>query len=148
MATRIFVNLPVEDLDRSMEFFRRLGYTYDPRFTDERAACMIVGDDIHVMLLTREMFASFAPNPVADATETTEVLVGLTAASREAVDETIRNAVEAGGSAVGEPQDHGFMYGHSFQDPDGHVWEFFFMEPGALAEEESPVLDPASLEAS
>lgn len=137
MATKIFVNLPVKDLKRSIDFFTELGYTFDPQFSDETATCMVVSDDIFVMLLTRERFGEFAPNAVADAAKSTEVLVALSCDSREDVDQTIRKAVAAGGSTFSEPQDYGFMYGHSFQDPDGHVWEFFFMEPSAIAQEAS-----------
>jgi predicted lactoylglutathione lyase len=137
MATKIFVNLPVKDLKRSIDFFTELGYTFDPQFSDETATCMVVSDDIFVMLLTREKFRTFTPNPVSNASKSTEVLVCLTSDSREDVDETIRKAVAAGGSTFSEPQDYGFMYGHSFQDPDGHVWEFLFMEPSAIAQEAS-----------
>jgi len=132
MATKIFVNLPVKDLDKSVEFFTKLGYTFNPQFTDETATCMIVGEDIFVMLLTREKFQTFTPKEICDATKSTEVLVSLTADSREKVDEIVRKAVAAGGSTYNEPQDYGFMYQHGFQDLDGHIWETFFMEPSAI----------------
>jgi len=132
MATKIFVNLPVKDLDKSVEFFTKLGYTFNPQFTDETATCMIVGEDIFVMLLTREKFQTFTPKEISDATKSTEVLVSLTADSREKVDEIVRKAVAAGGSTYNEPQDYGFMYQHGFQDLDGHIWETFFMEPSAI----------------
>jgi len=132
MATKIFVNLPVKNLDRSITFFTQLDYTFNPQFTDETATCMIVSDDIFVMLLTEAKFRTFTPKEICDATQSTEVLLCLTAESREQVDEMVRKAVAAGGSTYNEPQDHGFMYGHGFQDPDGHIWEVFFMEPNAV----------------
>jgi predicted lactoylglutathione lyase len=132
MATRIFVNLPVKSLDKSVEFFTSLGFTFNPQFTDETATCMIVSDDIFVMLLTREKFKTFTPKPICDATQATEVLVCLSLDSREEVDGMVRKAVAAGGTTYNEPQDHGFMYGHGFQDPDGHIWELIHMVPGGM----------------
>jgi predicted lactoylglutathione lyase len=132
MSTKIFVNLPVKDLDRSVDFFTRLGYSFNPMFTDETATCMIISDDIYVMLLTEEKFRDFTPKAICDTSRYTEVLVALTAESREAIDETVRQAVAAGGSTYNEPQDHGFMYQHGFQDPDGHIWELVYMEPSAV----------------
>lgn len=129
MATQIFVNLPVSDLKASIAFFTRLGFTFDSKFTDDTATCMIVGDQIFVMLLTHDKFKTFTPKPVCDATQSTEVLVCLTRASREAVDTMVREAVAAGGSTYNEPQDHGFMYSHGFQDLDGHIWELIYMQP-------------------
>jgi predicted lactoylglutathione lyase len=132
MSTKIFVNLPVKDLDRAVDFFTRLGYSFNPMFTDETATCMIISDDIYVMLLTEEKFRDFTPKAICDTSRYTEVLVALTAESREAIDETVRQAVAAGGSTYNEPQDHGFMYQHGFQDPDGHIWELVYMEPSAV----------------
>ena len=132
MATKIFVNLPVQDLQRSIQFFTELGFSFDAQFTDETATCMIVSDDIFVMLLTHDKFKSFTPKAICDATTSTEVLVGLSADSREQIDAMVRKAVHAGGSTYNEPQDHGFMYGHGFQDLDGHIWELIFMEPSAI----------------
>lgn len=132
MATQIFVNLPVKNLDRSIEFFSRLGFTFNPQFTDETATCMIVSEDIFVMLLTEAKFEAFTPNPICDARKSTEVLVCLALESRERVDDMVRKAVTAGGNTYKEPQDHGFMYGHGFQDLDGHIWELIYMEPNAL----------------
>ena len=131
MATKIFVNLPVKNLQRSIEFFSKLGFSFNPQFTDETATCMIVSEDIFVMPLTHEKFQTFTPNTICDATKSTEVLVCLSADSREQVDAMVRKAVAAGGSTYNAPQDHGFMYGHGFQDLDGHIWELIFMEPGA-----------------
>jgi len=132
MATKIFVNLPVKNLKKSIEFFTQLGYSFNPRFTDETATCMIVSNDIFVMLLTEEKFKTFTPKTVCDATKSTEVLVCLSCESRKEVDEKVRKAVFAGGTTYHEPQDHGFMYGHGFQDLDGHIWELIYMEPSAV----------------
>lgn len=134
MATQIFVNLPVKDLARSTEFFTRLGYRFDPQFTDEKAACMIVSDDIYVMLLLEKFFQTFTNKPIADATQSTEVLIALSCESRAKVDEQVRKALAAGGTSPRAPQDHGFMYGHGFNDLDGHIWELFYMEPNAVKE--------------
>ncbi len=132
MATKIFVNLPVKDLKKSTEFFTKLGFKFNPQFTDDTAACMIVGDDIFVMLLIQDKFKTFTPKEICDATKSTEVLVCLSFESREQVDDTVRKAVAAGGTTYNEPQDHGFMYGHGFQDLDGHIWEIIYMEPSAI----------------
>ncbi|HJT51578.1 MAG TPA: VOC family protein [Nitrosospira sp.] len=133
MNTQIFVNLPVKNLSESMQFFRKLGFTFNPQFTDETAACMIVAENIFVMLLTEEKFKAFTPKEICDATKSTEVLVCLSCESREKVDDRVRKAVAAGGTTYNEPQDHGFMYGHGFQDLDGHIWEVMFMEPEAVS---------------
>ncbi len=132
MATKIFVNLPVKDLSKSMEFFGKLGFSFNARFTDKTAACMIVSEDIFVMLLTHEKFKIFTPKAICDATQNTEVLVALSAESRAEVDEMVRKAVAAGGSTYNKAQDHGFMYGHGFQDLDGHIWEVLWMDPSAI----------------
>jgi len=132
MATKIFVNLPVKNLDRSVEFFTKLGFSFNAQFTDETATCMVVSEDIFVMLLTEAKFKEFTPNPICDATKSTEVLVCLSSESREEVDKMISNAVAAGGTTYNEPQDYGFMYSHGFQDLDGHIWETMFMEPSAV----------------
>lgn len=134
MATQIFVNLPVKNLNRSVEFFTQLSFTFNPQFTDETATCMIVATDIFVMLLTEEKFKTFTPKEICDATKSTEVLVCLSLASRPEVDEMVRKAVAAGGSTYNEPKDYGFMYGHGFQDLDGHIWELIYMEPSAISQ--------------
>ncbi|MBC7782682.1 MAG: VOC family protein [Burkholderiales bacterium] len=131
MATKIFVNLPVKDLSRSIAFFKKLGYQFNQQFTDETAGCMVVSDDIYVMLLTEEKFKTFTPKSVSDATKSTEVLVALTCESRAAVDELVAKAVAAGGKTYREPDDHGFMYAHAYQDLDGHIWEPFWMDPAS-----------------
>jgi predicted lactoylglutathione lyase len=132
MATKIFVNLPVSDLNRSVEFFTQLGFTFNPQFTDENATCMIVGEDIFVMLLVENFFKTFTHKEISDATRSTEVIVSLSTDNRESVDEMVRKAVVAGASTPREPKDYGFMYQHGFQDLDGHLWEILFMEPGGI----------------
>jgi predicted lactoylglutathione lyase len=133
MSKMIFVNLPVRDLGRSMRFFEALGFGFNPQFTDATAACMVIDDQhIFAMLLTHEKFRGFAPNAVADARESTEVVVCLSCESRAEVDDYVRKAVAAGGTTFRAPEDHGFMYGHGFQDLDGHVWELVWMDPSAV----------------
>lgn len=132
MTTKIFVNLPVKNLNKSIEFFTKLGYSFNQQFTDETATCMIVTDDIFVMLLTEEKFKTFTPKEICDARKATEVLVCLSLESREKVDEMVRKAVAAGGATYNDPQDLGFMYAHGFQDLDGHIWELIYMEPSAV----------------
>lgn len=132
MNQQIFVNLPVRNLDRSVQFFTQLGYTFNPQFTDENATCMIVSDNIFVMLLVEPFFQTFTPRPVSDARQQTEVLVCLSAASREAIDDMVAKAVAAGGKPLREPVDHGFMYQHGYEDLDGHLWELAYMVPGAV----------------
>jgi len=132
VARKIFVNLRVRDLKKSTVFFGKLGFTFNTQFTDETAACMVVSEDIYVMLLTHDKFKTFTPKQISDSTKSTEVLVCLSAGSRQEVNETVRKAVAAGGTTYNEPQDHGFMYGHGFQDLDGHIWELAFMEPSAI----------------
>lgn len=134
MSTKIFINLPVKDLKQSIEFFTKLGYSFNQQFTDETATCMIISDDIFAMLLTHEKFKSFTPKEICDATKSTEVLVCLSCESREKVDEQVSKAVAAGGSTYNQPQDHGFMYGHGFQDLDGHIWELMWMDPAAVSQ--------------
>jgi uncharacterized protein len=128
----IFPNLPVEDLDRSVEFFTKLGFTFDQRFTDETATAMIVNDQAVVMLLAKDRFADFTKKEVADARTHTEAIIALSADSREDVDDFADKALAAGGSPSNEPMELDFMYGRSFQDPDGHQWEIFWMDPSAL----------------
>jgi predicted lactoylglutathione lyase len=132
MATKIFVNLPVKDLKASIEFFTKLGYMFNPQFTDETATCMIISEDIYAMLLTHEKFKVFTPKEICDATKSSEVLICLSCESREQVDELVSKAVAAGGTTYNKPQDHGFMYGHGYQDLDGHIWELMWMDPSAV----------------
>ena len=112
MGKKIFVNLPVNDLTKSMEFFAKLGFNFNPQFTDETAACMIVSEEILVMLLTHEKFKLFTPKDICDARKSTEVLVCLSLESRDQVDAMVHKTVAAGGTTYNEPEDHGFMYGH------------------------------------
>jgi len=133
VSTQIFVNLPVRSLERSVAFFTRLGYRFEPRFTDENATCMIVDENIHVMLLVEKFFQTFTPKAVADARDVSEVLVALTMPSREAVDRIVERALAAGARRHKDPQDHGFMYQSGFEDLDGHIWEYFWMDPEATA---------------
>jgi uncharacterized protein len=129
MSTKIFVNLPVKDLKQSIEFFTKLGYTFNQQFTDETATCMIISEDIYAMLLTHEKFKTFTPKKIVDAHKNTEVLIALSCENRKAVDELVAKAVAAGGSTYNEPTDYGFMYSHAYQDPDGHIWELLYMDP-------------------
>jgi hypothetical protein len=129
----MFVNLPVRDLQRSVEFFTRLGFTFNPQFTDEHATCMLVGEDAFVMLLVTERFRDFTKKQLCDTSTHTEGLVALSCASRAEVDEMVKTAIAAGGTHAVDPIDHGFMYGWSFYDLDGHHWEVFHMDPQAVA---------------
>ncbi|MHB2169807.1 VOC family protein [Alsobacter sp. R-9] len=135
MATQIFVNLPVKDLAKSMAFFRELGFAFEPRFTNDKAGCMVVSETIYVMLLEETFFQGFTPKPVCDATKATEAIVCLSRDSREAVDDLVKRAVAAGATAPLEARDYGFMYQHGFVDPEGHIWELVHVaapEPAAL----------------
>ena len=131
MSRQIFVNLPIKNMERSTAFFGVLGFSFNPQFTNEQGACMVVSDSIYVMLLVEPFFQTFTKKQIADAGKTTEVLICLSCESRAEVDELVRKAVAAGGSTPNAPQDHGFMYGHGFQDLDGHIWELAYMDPSA-----------------
>lgn len=131
MTTKIFVNLPVEDLEKSKAFFAKLDYRFNPQFTDETAACMVITDDIYAMLLTKAKFKEFTKKAIADATQTTEVLTCLSVDSKAKVDEMLDAALEAGATEARDPMDYGFMYGRSFNDLDGHIWEIIWMDPRA-----------------
>ena len=133
MVKQLFVNLPVADLHASIAFFTRLGFRFNPEYTDDTATCMIVGENIFAMLMVRERFAGFAPHPPADARAATEVLLALHLESRAAVEAMVKEAVAAGGNTYSAPQDHGFMFQHGFQDLDGHVWEVFCMNAAGTA---------------
>jgi len=141
MARMIFVNLAVEDLDRSVEFFTALGFAFDPRFTDETATCMIVSDDAFVMLLVESKFKEFTKKQLVDSTTHTEAILAVSAESREAVDELADAALGAGGSLANDPMDYGFMYGRSFNDPDGHLWEVMWMDESAIEQQELAVAE-------
>ena len=142
MNRKIFVNLPVADLQRSRAFVEALGAANEPRFTDDTAACMIFSDHIHVMLLTHDKFRQFTPLPIADAKAASQVLLCLSSDSRESVDSTVERAVTAGGTADPAPkQDYGVMYGRSVADPDGHIWEIMWMDAAAAEQGASAVQD-------
>jgi len=126
---KIFVNLPVRDLKRAMEFFTKLGFTYNPQFTDDKAACMILSEEAFVMLLAEPFFQTFTKKELVDARSRTEGIFALSCDSRAEVDELVQAALAAGGAAAMPPMDHGFMYGHSFYDLDGHHWEVLWMDP-------------------
>jgi predicted lactoylglutathione lyase len=131
MPQQIFVNLPVKDLERSKAFFTHLGYSVNPQFTNEQAACIVISDTIYAMLLVEPFFQTFTKKPVADAKASTEVLICLSCDSREHVDTLVTKALEAGGRTPMDKQDHGFMYGHGFEDLDGHQWELMYMDMSA-----------------
>lgn len=127
---KLFVNIPIADVQRSIEFFEQLGFTFNPQFTDATATCMLVGEDAYFMLLNRERFASFTKRAVPDPRKGTGALFSISVESRAAVDALVKKAIAAGGSHAADPQDHGFMYGWSFYDLDGYHWEVFWMDPG------------------
>jgi hypothetical protein len=129
---KLFVNIPVSDLQRSIEFFEALGFSFNPHFTDATATCMLVGEDAYFMLLVKDRFTGFSKRPLGDPRQATGALFALSVNSREEVDEMVHKAVAAGGSHAVEPQDHGFMYGWSFYDLDGYHWEVFWMDPSAI----------------
>ncbi|SDD91325.1 hypothetical protein SAMN05428987_6373 [Paenibacillus sp. CF095] len=131
-AKQIFVNLPVQDLKKSVEFFTKVGFEFDANFTDESATCMIIGENIYAMLLVEERFQSFISKKISNAADTTEVIVALSVDSREQVDSIVQAALDAGAKPSNEPQDHGFMYGWSFQDLDDHLWEVSYMDLSAF----------------
>ncbi|MEU8628917.1 VOC family protein [Streptomyces sp. NPDC048669] len=132
MPQMIFVNLPVKDLETTKGFFGKLGFSFNPQFSDENTACLVISDTIFAMLMTEPRFKDFTKKEIADASKTTEMLLALSADSREKVDELADAALAAGGSPANEPQDLGFMYGRSFQDPDHHIWEVMWMDPSAV----------------
>jgi uncharacterized protein len=132
MATKIFVNTHVKDLKRSMDFFKALGYSFNMQFTNDSAACLVITEDIYAMLITHDRFKDFTPKKISDATQTTEVLLALSCESREKVDELYTKAIKAGATETRPAEDHGFMYGRSFNDPDGHIWELFWMDPKGI----------------
>ena len=132
MSTKIFVNLPVKDLKRSVEFFTKLGYSFNPQFTDENATCMIISEDIYAMLLVEPFFKTFTPKTIADAKTSTEVLVALSCESRADVESIVGKAFAAGAKNFRPAQDHGFMYQHAFEDLDGHIWEHLWMDPAHI----------------
>lgn len=129
MASQIFVNLPVKDLKRSVDFFTKLGYTFNPQFTNASATCMVVSENIFVMLLVEPFFQTFTKKPIADARASTEVIVALAQPSRAAVEEIVGAALAAGAGHTKDVKDHGWMYEWGFEDLDGHIWEYMWMDP-------------------
>ena len=132
MASKIFLNLAVKDLKKSIDFFTTLGFSFNPQFTDEKATCMIIGENIFVMLVIEQRFKDFTKKEICNAHKNTEVLIAIDVDSREKVDEMVKIAVGAGGSIYMKPQEHGWMYGHSFADLDGHQWEIMYMDENAI----------------
>jgi predicted lactoylglutathione lyase len=128
----LFVNLGVRDLEASIEFFTKLGFAFDPRFTDEQATCLILSEEAFVMLLVADRFKEFTTKALCDAGTHTEAILAVSADSREQVDALVDTALDSGGRPANEPMNHGFMYGRSFQDVDGHLWEVIWMDPNAL----------------
>lgn len=128
MPRKLYVSLPVKDLERSVDFFAALGFSFNPQFTDEKSASIIINDNTGVMLLAEPFFSTLTEKPIIDARVGTEVLLAISVDSREAVDALVAKAVAAGGSAPGEAQDHGFMYDHGFEDLDHHQWGVFWMD--------------------
>jgi predicted lactoylglutathione lyase len=134
VAKQIFVNLPVKDLGKTIEFFKKLGFEFNPQFTDENATCMVVNDNIFVMLLVEKFFKTFTQKEICDTMKNTEVIIALSTESREKVDQMLENVIKAGGKESRKPQDHGWMYGRSFEDLNGHLWEIIYMDEKALKE--------------
>jgi predicted lactoylglutathione lyase len=143
-SRKIFVNLAVKDLDKTVGFFTELGFSFDPRFTDEQATCMIVSDEAFVMLLVEDRFKDFTKKELADSRTQTEAILALSAESKEQVDELADKALEVGGAPANDPIQMDFMYGRSFQDPDGHLWEVMWMDPSALQEEAIATESPST----
>jgi predicted lactoylglutathione lyase len=125
---KIFVNLPVKNLNKSIDFFTKIGFEFNPQFTDENATCMVISEHIFVMLLIEDFFKTFIKKEISDSTKSTEVILALSVESKEQVDELVNKALAAGGKTSNDPTDHGFMYVWSFQDLDGHLWELTCME--------------------
>ncbi|WP_166240233.1 VOC family protein [Paenibacillus turpanensis] len=134
--SKTFINLPVKDLKKTMDFFSEIGFGFNFHFTDEKAACMIINDHTYAMLLVESYFQTFIDKELADTAKSAEVLIALTAHSREQVDAVVKKALAAGGSHAKAPQDHGFMYSWSFQDVNGHIWELFYMDENAVPQDE------------
>ncbi len=132
MSRKIFVNLPVKDLTKSVDFFTRLGFEFNPQFTDENATAMIISEEAFVMLLVEDFYKTFTKKQIVDATTHSEAILCISADSRDEVDDLVNKALAAGGQRANDPMDEGPMYGWSFQDIDGHLWEVMYMDPSAL----------------
>jgi uncharacterized protein len=135
MATKIFVNLPVKDLKQSMNFFSSLGYAFNPQFTNDQAACMVISEDIYSMLLVEPFFKSFSNQEIADTSKANEAIICLSADSKEEVNTLVDKAVKAGAKEPKPVQDQGFMYSRGFSDLDGHMWEVMFMDMSAIPQQ-------------
>lgn len=135
MVTNIFVNLPVKDLQKTMSFFTKLGFTFNKQFTDEKAASLEIGKNIYAMLLTESFFKSFIKKEIADSSKTTEVINAISVESKEQVDEMVEKAFAAGAVKYKETDDYGWMYSRSFEDLDGHLWEVLYMDINAMPKE-------------
>lgn len=132
MVSKIFVNLPVQDLNKSMTFFKAVGFSFNPLFTDKTAACMVMSNNIYAMLLTHNKVKEFTNKPIADAHKTTELLTALAVESKAKVNELADKALKAGAQETYAPKDYGFMFARCFEDPDGHIWEVFWVDPAEM----------------
>ncbi|EJL64157.1 VOC family protein [Flavobacterium sp. CF136] len=135
MKTKIFLNLPVKDLNRSIAFFTQLGFSFNPKFTDDKATCLIIGENINAMLLVEEFYKTFTNKQICNTATTSEVLISISVETREEVDEMIEKVVKAGGSEYMKTQDYGWMYHRTFLDIDGHHWEIFFMDESQIPDQ-------------
>ena len=135
MSTKTFVNLPVKDVAKTVEFFTTLGFSFNQQFSDENTKCMVISDDAYAMLHAEPAFKSFTQQDITDTSKSREVIVGLSAASREQVDDVLDKVVGGGGQALGDPVDEGFMYMRAFRDLDGHQWSFIYMDMSAMPEQ-------------
>lgn len=135
MVKQIFVNLPIKNLNKTITFFKRLGFKFNPQFTDENATCMIIGKNIYVMLLVEKFFKTFIKKKINDAQKTTEVMLALSVDSRKEVDKMMRKAIKAGGKKSRDTEDYGWMYGSAFEDINGHIWEVFYMNEKQMPKE-------------
>ncbi|MBI2508119.1 VOC family protein [Candidatus Woesearchaeota archaeon] len=134
MVKQIFVNLAVKDLNKAINFFTKLGFKFNPKFTDQNATCMIISENIFAMLLVEKFFKTFTKKEITDAKKNTEVLLALSVETRKEVDDLIKKAIKCGGKEPRGPQDHGWMYGRAFEDIDGHIWEIFHMDESKMPE--------------
>ena len=132
MATSIFVNLPIKNLSKTVDFFTKIGFTFDPQFTNENATCMVIGETIFVMLLVEKFFKTFITKGICDTSKDVEAIIALSFESRDKVDQLMSKAIEAGATEPRKAQDHGWMYGRSFQDIDGHLREVFWMDESTM----------------
>ncbi|AYA37642.1 glyoxalase/bleomycin resistance/extradiol dioxygenase family protein [Hymenobacter oligotrophus] len=141
MAKKIFVNLPVRNLNASIEFFTQVGFAFNQQFSDENATCMVISEDIYVMLLVEPFFQTFTPKAIADSSQSTEVIICLSADSRAEVDALVDKAMAAGAKQSKPLQNHDFMYARNFQDPDGHLWEVMHMDPAVIEQAQAAAVN-------